>query len=204
MQNIIVLFYKGARRLKYLILSPFQYLITSFLFYCNNVKRETFRTNGIPFVSVARGGLFSIGNNFRINNSIESNPIGRIQKCIFFVGKRGILTIGNNVALSFTAINCVHNVVIKDNVMIGGGTCIYDTDFHPLATVDRLSNNAEKTVSDTVIIEKNVFIGANCTILKGVSIGNNSIVGACSVVTKSIPPNEIWAGNPAKFIRAHT
>lgn len=52
-----------------------------------------------------------------------------------------------------------------------------------------------------VVIGDNVFIGAKCIILKGVTIGENSIVGAGSVVTKSIPANEIWAGNPAKFIR---
>ena len=52
-----------------------------------------------------------------------------------------------------------------------------------------------------MIIEDNVFIGAHSTILKGVTIGQNSIIGACSVVTKNIPPNEIWAGNPAKFIK---
>jgi acetyltransferase-like isoleucine patch superfamily enzyme len=52
-----------------------------------------------------------------------------------------------------------------------------------------------------VIIEDNVFIGAHSTILKGVTIGKNSVIGACSVVTKNIPPNEIWAGNPAKFIK---
>ena len=52
-----------------------------------------------------------------------------------------------------------------------------------------------------VVIEDNVFIGARCIILKGVTIGENSVVGAGSVVTKSIPANEIWAGNPAKFIR---
>lgn len=52
-----------------------------------------------------------------------------------------------------------------------------------------------------MVIEDNVFIGARCIILKGVTIGENSIVGAGSVVTKSIPANEIWAGNPAKFIR---
>ena len=79
--------------------------------------------------------------------------------------------------------------------MIGGGTCIYDTDFHPLATVDRLRNNTQKIASGAVTIGENVFIGANCTILKGVSIGNNSIVGACSVVTKFIKshaPDDIF------------
>lgn len=52
-----------------------------------------------------------------------------------------------------------------------------------------------------VVIEDNVFIGARSIILKGVTIGENSIVGAGSVVTRSIPSNQIWGGNPAKFIR---
>lgn len=201
MQYIIVLFYKGIRRLYYSFFSPFQYVITSFLFYSNNIKTGTFKTNGIPFISVARGGQCTIGNNLRMNNTIAANPIGRIQKCSFFVEKTGTLSIGDNVAMSYTAIYCSNKIIIQDNVMIGGGTCIYDTDFHPLSSVDRLKDNIEKIASAVVIIEENVFIGANCTILKGVTIGKNSIVGACSVVTKNIPPDEIWAGNPAKFIK---
>ena len=203
MQYVIVLLYKGIRRLKYSILSPFQYLITSFLFYCNNIKKGTFQTNGVPFISVARGGQFSIGNNFSMNNTIAANPIGRIQKCSFFVEKKGILNICDNVAMSSTAIYCSHNIVLRDNVMIGGGTCIYDTDFHPLSAVERLNDNTDKIAYGAVIIEENVFIGANCTILKGITIGKNSVIGACSVVTKTIPPNEIWAGNPAKFIKSY-
>ena len=204
MQSVVILIYKALRRAWYAILRPVQHFISVVLFYCNGVNRGSFQTNGIPFISVARGGTFAIGNNFKMNNSIAANPIGRIQKCSFFVDKRGNLTIGNGVAMSYTAIYCSDRVTIHDNVMIGGGTCIYDTDFHPLTAADRLADNDDKTMSGAVVIESDVFIGANCTILKGVKIGSNSIVGACSVVTKSIPPNEIWAGNPAKFIKSHS
>lgn len=83
-----------------------------------------------------------------------------------------------------------------------GGTCVYTTDFHSLDPKVRQTNrDLKERKSAPVIIEENVFIGAHCTILKGVTIGKNSIIGAGSVVTKSVPANEIWAGNPAKFIR---
>jgi acetyltransferase-like isoleucine patch superfamily enzyme len=52
-----------------------------------------------------------------------------------------------------------------------------------------------------VTIEDGAFIGGDVIILKGVVIGENSVIGAGSVVAKSVPPGEIWAGNPAKFIR---
>ena len=54
---------------------------------------------------------------------------------------------------------------------------------------------------EKVSIEHDAFIGADCIVLKGVTIGACSIIGAGSVVTKSIPQGQIWAGNPAKFIR---
>ncbi|WP_212635306.1 acyltransferase [Pseudozobellia thermophila] len=53
-----------------------------------------------------------------------------------------------------------------------------------------------------MVIKDRAFIGAYSIILKGVTIGENAIVGAGSVVTKSVPDNQIWAGNPAKFIRS--
>ena len=83
----------------------------------------------------------------------------------------------------------------------GGNVFIWDTDFHPLNFIDRRKNDYTATISASINVEDDVFIGANSIILKGVSIGKRSIIGAGSIVTKNVPNDEIWAGNPAKFIR---
>ena len=64
-----------------------------------------------------------------------------------------------------------------------------------------LKNDKLNTKSKNVHLKKNVFIGAHSIILKGVTIGENSIIGAGSVVSKNIPPNQVWGGNPIKFIK---
>lgn len=89
-------------------------------------------------------------------------------------------------------------VIIEDYVLIGAGVKIYDTDFHPLQAKYRYGK--EKS-NEYVKIKKGAFIGADSTILKGSVIGENSVVGAASVVAGIIPDNEIWAGNPARFIK---
>jgi acetyltransferase-like isoleucine patch superfamily enzyme len=129
--------------------------------------------------------------------------IGRQQRCYFVVDAHCELVIGDNVGMSSTAIICQNKISIGNNVRIGGGTVIYDTDFHSLSYKERISipEDVSGIKAKEVFIDDNVFIGAHSMILKGVVIGRNAIVGAGSVVTKSIPENEIWAGNPAKFIR---
>jgi acetyltransferase-like isoleucine patch superfamily enzyme len=138
-----------------------------------------------------------------MNNGKYYNKIGRQQPCMFIVSKGAKLIIGNNVGLSSTSIVCMRDIVIGDHVKIGGNTCIYDTDFHSLNANDRKENALDKMTSKCkpVLIKNNAFIGAHTTILKGVIIGENSIVAGCSVVTKNIPDNEIWGGNPIRFIK---
>lgn len=144
-----------------------------------------------------------IGNNFQISSGNMSNPMGRNVKSYISVREGASLTIGNNVGLSSATIWCSTNIVIGDNVKVGALSIIADTDAHSLDPVLRANSatdgiNAKKR---PVIIKDNAFIGAMCFIGKGVTIGENSIVGAGSVVTSSIPDNEIWAGNPARFIK---
>lgn len=201
--NIISLIYKSFRRIAAIINGRGNRLYTKFLLISNNVVYKSFHTNGIPYIMVARRGKFSIGKNFAMNNSIKGNPIGCYERCTFFVDREAVLTIGDNVDMSQAALICHKSITIGNNVKIGGGVCIYDTDFHSLDPVIRrssedLKNRAEKPV----VIGNDVFIGAKSIILKGVTIGENSVIGAGSVVAKTVPANQIWAGNPAKFIRS--
>ena len=145
---------------------------------------------------------FIIGNNFRMNNNQLNNPIGYFKRCTFVVHPNAEIRIGNNVGISQSAIVSHCSVVIGDNVDIGGGCVIYTSDFHSLDWRIRSTKEDQMNKKNApVVIKDNVFIGAQSIILKGVIIGENSIVGAGSVVAKSIPANQIWAGNPARFIR---
>lgn len=203
MRSKIIIFFKVVRKIFSLIRDGFNNIICSFLFYIKGVDSKNFKTNGLPYISIALGGKCTIDSNFRMNNGLVGNPIGRPQKCVFFVDKGGFLKIGKDVGMSQTALVCYEKIIIGDYVKIGGGVCIYDTDFHsldPEKRKDPLLDTANKVTSPVIICE-NAFIGAHSTILKGVTIGKNSIIGAGSIVTKDVPDNEIWGGNPAKKIK---
>ncbi len=104
-----------------------------------------------------------------------------------------------------TAINNGFSVIafdeirIGNNVLIGNNCCIMDNDGHSLKADKR---NSDEQISKPVNIDNNVFIGNNVTILKGVCVGENSVIGNGSIVTSTIPANVIVAGNPAKIIRS--
>lgn len=192
----------GFRRIRCVISRFYNKAKTSLVLKGNGVHFSSFRTCGVPYIMVANGGKMSIGKGFAMNNGIKGNPIGCYERCTFFVDKRAEITIGENVGISQAALISHCKITIGNNVKIGGGTCIYTTDFHSLDPKIRSSReDMHHRKCAPVVIENNVFIGAHCIILKGVSIGENSIIGAGSVVTKNVPANQIWAGNPAKFIR---
>jgi len=203
MQRFITIIAKGVRLLFTKIRLVVNKFCTWWKYYSNNIQFKDFQSNGIPFVMIACGGKCIIGRNFRMNNGYLGNPIGRTEKCILFVDYYASLIIGDNVGISSTAIIAHQSITIGNNVQIGGGACIYDTDFHSLDPYIRKNktmdlHNAKKA---PVVIMDNALIGAHSTILKGVTIGENAVIGACSVVTKNIPANELWAGNPAKYIK---
>lgn len=137
-----------------------------------------------------------------INGTMSMNPIGFDYGCIMIAENTGTITIGKNFGMSNSSLYSRCSIKIGDNVMLGGGVKIYDTDFHSLQCKYRgTSLDKQYTINRPVVIGNNVFIGAGSVILKGVTIGDRAIIGAGSVITHSIGEDEIWAGNPAVFIR---
>lgn len=97
------------------------------------------------------------------------------------------------------------NVTVKPGVQIWDGITLEDSVFiGPNVTfTNDLFPRSKNTGYDMkkTLVKKGASIGANATILGGVTIGENALIGAGSVVTKDIPANEIWVGNPAKFLK---
>lgn len=162
---------------------------------------KNFHSKGmIKFLNYSNANGICIGDNVNINSSLGANPVWSAHETVLFTKQRRHIRIGDNVGIS-NAYICSENLIdIRDCVTIGAGVKIYDTDFHPLNPLDRQKGTIN-TATDPVLICNNSFIGAGALILKGVTIGENAIIGAGAVVTKSVPSNEVWGGNPARFIR---
>ena len=163
-----------------------------------NVSSPNIKIDGEIFIC-GKGSLL-IGENVSINSGGIYNPAAGDGHTYFNL-YNGSLIIGNNVGMSNVAITTSEKIEIGDGVAIGAGCIIADTDFHPIGYEDRMDDNKAAIRTAPIVIGKGVFLGARCIILKGVTIGEKSVIGAGSVVTKDVPAGELWAGNPARFIR---
>lgn len=146
------------------------------------------------------GGVIQLGNDVNINSHLIADPIGGQTKTILIVGKNGKLVIGDRVGISNASLFATNEIIIEDDAVIGAGCKIYDSDFHSVIANNRLNGNIN-IPSATVRICSRSFIGGHAIILKGVTIGEGAVVAAGAVVTKNVPANEIWGGNPARYIK---
>ena len=151
--------------------------------------------NGMPYVP---------NNELYLNVGDDVNIIGNNQ----FIGgtvnypQRPSLIIGNRVSVGYDCEFAINDfIAIGDDTVIATGCNFADYDGHSVSA-DRRRKHLPVTSSEVkpISIGSNVWIGRNVQVLKGVEIGNNSIIAAGSVVTKTVPDNEIWGGVPAKKI----
>jgi acetyltransferase-like isoleucine patch superfamily enzyme len=126
--------------------------------------------------------VIEIGKKFETRNWWWSNPLGINHPTIICTWKRSAqIIIGNNVGVSGGSIVASKKIEIGDGTLIGVNTTIIDTDFHPIKSKNRRYDK-KNIKSKPVKIGKNVFIGMNCVILKGVEISDNSVIPAGSVL----------------------
>ena len=107
------------------------------------------------------------------------------------------MTVGADCGFSGTVLAATESIVLEERVFCGANVTITDTDWHGLYPQDRNVRGA----SGPVHIAKDVWIGMNAVVLKGVAIGEGSVVAAGSVVTKPIPAGVVVAGNPARVVK---
>lgn len=156
--------------------------------------------SAIPTIKISiKANKVHIGDYFTFNNysNVSWSSKSYIQVC-----SGATLKIGNHSGVNGVMIYCVNQITIGNYVNIGGGTRIIDTDFHNLdwqKRRDPATNLQAKTTP--IVIEDDVFIGTDCIVLKGVTIGARSIIAAGSVVTKNIPADCLAGGNPCRVIK---
>lgn len=172
------------------------------LFAMNGIPwGHDWRFYGVPIIQKHRLSQMSFGPGLQLRSSLRSNPLAPNRPVVLATWQAGaVLEVGANFAMTGGTICAAERIIIKDNVVVGANATIIDTDFHPLDPDQRKLQPSDARTG-MIVIEDDVFIGMNSLILKGVTIGKGSVVGAGSVVTKDVPPGVIIAGNPARIIR---
>jgi acetyltransferase-like isoleucine patch superfamily enzyme len=161
------------------------------------------RFYGMPIVSVAKGSRICLGDRVVLCSDSRFTALGVNHPVILRTLRvNAEIAIGYDTGISGGSICAASRVELGHECLIGANVTIADTDFHPIKSKERrFSNDWQNIAVKPVKIGSNVFIGTYSSILKGVTIEENSVIGACSVVTRDISKNEIWAGNPSCLIK---
>lgn len=172
-----------------------------------------------PNVIWGEGVYLETAQIFRFMRSKQMHAVelGRHVSCYagvsFALGEKGTCKVGDFTLLNGALLMADERIEIGSHCLVSWNVGIADSDFHPIDAAQRridtmalapfYQGRPPRPVLATapVIIEDNVWIGMNAIVLKGVRIGQNSVVAAGAVVAKSVPPNVVVAGNPARVVK---
>lgn len=194
----------------YIIFSPklFHYFNLNLnLFYSMWKKNEFKNVEGLPFVNYPmylQGGKYiTIGKGFGCDQRLRLDAIDE------FLGNKFTpqIIIGENVSIQKDChIGAINKIIIGSNVLFASKVFISDHSHGEITSEALKFTPLQRKLHSKgpVVIEDNVWLGEGVVVLSGVTIGENCIVGANTVVTKSIPKNSVVAGNPARIIKSIT
>ena len=168
----------------------------------NIETKGKFSINGNPIIDIRNGCKLYIGEGVTLNSSNKGYHLNMHSPIKLFADWPGSeIRIGNNTRLNGVCIHAGRSVSIGKNCLIAANCQIIDGNGHDLSFPD-VENRINTTGSfRPIVIEDNVWIGANSMILPGVTVGRGSIISANSVVTRDIPAMVVAGGNPAVVIR---
>ncbi len=159
-----------------------------------------------------RGDRITFGPGFQANRKLVIRGPGRVifganvnawaheeRNVILTFNPDVTISIGSNVRLNGVGLMAKRGITIGDNCILGS-TLLVDTDFHSLRR-DRAINPHAPVLSAPITVSENVWLAGQTVVLKGVTIGANSVVGFRAVVTRDVPPDVVVAGNPARVVR---
>lgn len=161
------------------------------------VKDSTFSSKSLELedfdhcITIGNGCYIESLNRLAFQNGVVKLTSVKVNNSL-----PGVIIIGDNVTIQGASIVAYMNVTIEDNVTLGPNVTIMDSSGHPLYHRGT-ENEASLIKKNPILIKENAWIGMNSIILKGVTIGRNSIVGAGSVIRESIPDDSVAYGNPA-------
>ena len=155
----------------------------------------------LPFQRIAPD--VKLGRNVRLHGFVNlyGCEIGDDVKIGTFVEIQKGACIGKRVKISSHSFIC-EGVTIEDEVFIGHGVMFINDRYPKATTVSGSLQSEEDWACIPTLIKKRASIGSNATILCGVTVGEDAMVGAGSVVTHDVPPGAVVAGNPARVIRS--
>jgi acetyltransferase-like isoleucine patch superfamily enzyme len=160
------------------------------------------RFMGPAVLSRAKGSRLRLGNRVVLCSWSRWTALGVAHPVVLrTLTANAQLRIGQDTGISGGSICAATEIDIGERCLIGADVMIVDTDFHAIEPEGRSTTTDWSRIHSAKIrIGNDVFIGARVVILKGVDVGDGSVIGAGSVVTKSIPPRSVVAGNPARCV----
>jgi acetyltransferase-like isoleucine patch superfamily enzyme len=160
---------------------------------------------GLPMIDARKGGSIMIEDNVLLNSRSWEYHINMHSSVKLLADRPGAeVRIGENTRINGACVHAWNSIHIGKNCLIAANTQIFDASGHALSFPDVENRINTSGSARPIVVEDNVWIGANCIILPGVCIGNGSIIAAGSVVHEAVPPFVVAGGNPARVLKDYS
>ncbi|MEM9191277.1 MAG: acyltransferase [Myxococcota bacterium] len=168
----------------------------------NVVVKGKLRLRGRPLIDVVPNATLILGDGVLLNSDNDAYHVNMHSPVKLLADRPGAqIEIGAGSRIHGTCVHAAKSVRIGARCLIAANTHIIDSSGHDISFPNVESRIDSKDEARPVTIADDVWIGANCLIMPGVTIGEGTVIGAGSVVVKAIPSRVVAGGNPAKVIR---